>query len=1293
MLLSNSSDPYELCNEVRSIGFVRYKDHQLYFARYAISTVLFLIVCIDCVKTHFENVNDIDKCLENLSSNTIVYLNQSNLHKVERYHLVTNLTNVTIKGPASITCAEGVGLVFMNMTDFTLDGVTIQQCGLTGENLTEVNDKIQEAVANTSYQFRPGIKVGVFVIGSVDVTVQNCVIKETQGIGMAYVNVLGMVAFTNVTFMNNRPTSIDECYKCLFPYVLNKERCLYNPASVSGSLLLLYAKSLINYRLLDTQVNITRNKFIDNFSCSVANFFNFVAAIYPSLSQAYRNATATGGIKIVFSQDKDNYEVGIQVVSSLFRNNTAFSGSAINVEMFEDASSSSVLVRDCEFSNNGKLFENVSTYGGSISVIANVRPFYRLPFLFEANFSIDIQNCSFAHSFATSGGAIIIANVFSSKFRASISDSLFKNNSGVLGNCIYVTGLGTVNDFTAITITNTSFVNNSVVESFSFDNSQGSHGAVYLSLINARCSDTVFSSNIGSALNLIASTITLSGEVIFNDNRAFDGGAIYLQINSVIILENHSHVLFVNNSALSRGGAIFFDLDNFSTERSRSCFLYFDTYDPYCPLIDSCYSDDMNISMSFINNTAATGSTLFGFDLECPWLFDHGYISLEDGSILDFINKTFRHVLKFTPSITDDNVVSTRSHRIDVNSSNVIIVPGQIVTLELNASDYYHRSVVTVVSATTASYDFVTDDSYAASIPGSGFHLLQKDSINPTQIQINGTEDGNVEFVVYSLTSDAQATITANFANCPPFGFYYNSTQHACECDPDFKDTGVTCDYRNAKLIKPDDKWVGQLDGKAVVLSCLFDYCTKSTSVDPYYLNDQCSNNRGGVLCGGCKEGYGIKVSLNGCSSDCSGAQNMTLWLLLAFAYSLWIVGITAILHFYISDGFLYGFIFYSNTLFIFRRAFFQSSSPFQNTISSEQLLFASDYCLYENVTPLVASVLQFVPAVFVFALMGIVIVLAKKLNFFNRRFSFSVTKTFATLLYITYNWLLNASFTLLISHKIRAPSGIEFRWRIDPNVVYFDSQHAGLGVFSLIIILVLSVIALLLLFPGVAYRFKLVQKLKPLMDAFQAPFKFEYSFWIGLQLSMRIILYILAIVVSENYQLYCVGIIILILLIAQTTILPYKKISFFKFQDFRNFLDNLFLFILLAHIMEVLSFQDVYVLSIICYTLITLIYIGLILYYIFKRFPKLKSLLLKCLRCCSRRQKGSENLPAQDLSNNLTTDMEEDDDNAHQEFYKSVRSDYPNVLTSSINIDCSGEIPEAINYIEFRESLLKTDY
>ena len=52
----------------------------------------------------------------------------------------------------------------------------------------------------------------------------------------------------------------------------------------------------------------------------------------------------------------------------------------------------------------------------------------------------------------------------------------------------------------------------------------------------------------GSAVNLIFSTLTLSGQVTFDGNRAFDGGALYLQIYSEIVVANNSKFTFANIS-------------------------------------------------------------------------------------------------------------------------------------------------------------------------------------------------------------------------------------------------------------------------------------------------------------------------------------------------------------------------------------------------------------------------------------------------------------------------------------------------------------------------------------------------------------------------------------------------------------------------------------------------------------------------------------------------------------------------------------------------------------------------
>jgi len=59
--------------------------------------------------------------------------------------------------------------------------------------------------------------------------------------------------------------------------------------------------------------------------------------------------------------------------------------------------------------------------------------------------------------------------------------------------------------------------------------------------------------------------------------------------------------------------------------------------------------------------------------------------------------------------------------------------------------------------------------------------------------------------------------------------------------------------------------------------------------------------------------------------------------------------------------------------------------------------------------------------------------------------------------------------------------------------------------------------------------------------------------------------------------------------------------------------------------------------------------------------------------------------------ASNINDDVTNDDSEGTKEFYRSIRTDYPDVLTSSVNFD--QEIPEATNYVELRESLLENDY
>ena len=87
--------------------------------------------------------------------------------------------------------------------------------------------------------------------------------------------------------------------------------------------------------------------------------------------------------------------------------------------------------------------------------------------------------------------------------------------------------------------------------------------------------------------------------------------------------------------------------------------------------------------------------------------------------------------------------------------------------------------------------------------------------------------------------------------------------------------------------------------------------------------------------------------------------------------------------------------------------------------------------------------------------------------------------------------------------------------------------------------------------------RLQLANHFKPLIDAYQGPYKFKYYYWIGLQLVMRAVFFVLS-ALDRNINL-TVGIILLtIVSMTQAKLNPFKS-------NYKNFCDSCYLFHLLT--------------------------------------------------------------------------------------------------------------------------------
>ena len=137
--------------------------------------------------------------------------------------------------------------------------------------------------------------------------------------------------------------------------------------------------------------------------------------------------------------------------------------------------------------------------------------------------------------------------------------------------------------------------------------------------------------------------------------------------------------------------------------------------------------------------------------------------------------------------------------------------------------------------------------------------------------------------------------------------------------------------------------------------------------------------------------------------------------------------------------------------------------------------------------------------------------------------------------------------------------------WSVNPNVPLFGVKFTFLFVMCIILFLILVPFNVILVFTKMLSRFNVVTKFKPLLDAYQGPYKYKFYYWTGLQLMLRTILFGLSSLDSKNN--FTAGLIILCIAnIVHVYIQPFKS-------RIKNILETLFILNLLELYIFMLSF------------------------------------------------------------------------------------------------------------------------
>ena len=753
-----------------------------------------------------------------------------------------------------------------------------------------------------------------------------------------------------------------------------------------------------------------------------------------------------------------------------FINNSATAGAAIYTSHNTKSSLSGI---------NNFINNSVQGFGGAICAENNTEISFNGTSNFIDNFSI-----------GGSGGAIYTSDnvVFSVN-----GTNNFVNNSAMWGGAI----CALLNTILTLNGTN-NFINNSA------DNG----GAI--------CADS-------------NSTLIFNRTVNFRNNRAetlyeFDtyGGGVYIGFNSTFSVLPNTTVYWENNHA-TLGGAIYV--------HDASLISYCTKITKYAPK-EECFfqlpgqnlSNGIDVQLIFKNNSAdAAGSVLYGGAIDNCKLNDlHSYSS---GELFDMI-----------VHIEDDNTASY------ISSNPIAICPCEHNLPKCNVS--WYNFPYTVYPGEMFQVSVVAAGQRAGTVPSGVVHVKEQfprtTILRSQYLQQANNTCTTLNYTIFTLHPSAAIELQPEGSPCSKFGKYalkiiVNLNQ---VCPPGFNISesaqSCVCESRLAHYISESEcsiknglgqitrnshqqVWVGydnQSDELILHPLCPNDYCVPYKVVFLLTNTDiQCAHNRSGLLCGACKEGYSLVLG----TSQCKRCTNSHLFLLIPFALmGVALVFLLLVCKLTVATGTLSGLVFYANIVGVNRTIFLpvESTDAFSVFIAWLNLDFGIETCFYNGMDAYSKTWLQFVFPVYMWLIVGLMILISHFSQRFANLLGNNPVSVFSTLILLSYTKILRTLIAAIHITYLEYPTHNSMVWLYDANIGYLSGKHIPLFLVAVLVFLFLFLpYTLLLMFSQWLQAmshlrlFSWVNRLKPFMDSYHAPYKAKHRYWPGLLLILRFVL------------------------------------------------------------------------------------------------------------------------------------------------------------------------------------------
>ena len=333
-----------------------------------------------------------------------------------------------------------------------------------------------------------------------------------------------------------------------------------------------------------------------------------------------------------------------------------------------------------------------------------------------------------------------------------------------------------------------------------------------------------------------------------------------------------------------------------------------------------------------------------------------------------------------------------------------------------------------------------------------------------------------------------------------------------CDCDFILTKILVSCNIDHSAIRRPANTWITVHNQtqktKYLISDCPMDYCLPYSSyVNLLYPDLQCQFNRTGVLCSQCQQPLSMVFG----SSRCMQCTNIHILItIIVIVAGIVLVVLLYLLNLTVTKGTINGIILYANIISINDSSFLINNNafkPLQVFISFTNLDLGIETCFYHGMDSYAKMWLQlFFPFYLIVIASSIIIASRYSSRILRLTFSRSLP-VLATLFLLSYTGILRTISTVLFSYSTitHLPSGHhQMVWSIDASVPLFGIKFTILFIACLVLFLLLILFNIVLLFTRYLSKFRMINRFKPLLDAFQGSYKDKYYYWVAVNIILR---------------------------------------------------------------------------------------------------------------------------------------------------------------------------------------------